>query len=101
MSLQEFFDDVFKGDFTNAKKRLADWWAEDVAPELGNLVKRLTSDAGKLAEEIAREAWENWDDGDDLATVARKAFEEAVSKGLDVFEKDIADWLGIIDRDED
>lgn len=100
MSLGEFFNDVFSGNIEHAKKRVIDWWSDSVAPELSNLVKRLTSDAGKIAEEVARDAWQNWQDGDDLLTIAKKAVEEAALKGIVVLEQDVADWLGILDRNE-
>lgn len=98
MSLGELIHDVASGNFEHAGQRISDWWHTDGHNELDKLVKRLTSDGGKIAEQVARDAWENWQEGDDLLTIARKAAEEALARGLEVAEQDIADWLGIIDR---
>lgn len=65
---------------------------------LSDLVHRLVSDEGNVAYQVAKDAWDNWNDGEDLLTIAQKAAAEALSKGLSVAEQDVADWLGILDR---
>lgn len=97
MSAAELLMDVLHGNLTHAYARLTDFF-NGMKPELKDLVSRLASDEGNVAYTVAKEAWDNWMNGEDLLDVAKNAASDALSKGLTVAEKDIADWLGIIDR---
>lgn len=72
--------------------------AEGEFPELGNLVAKLTSDGGAAAYQVAKDAFANWQTGMELPAVAEAAVAEALAKGITVLKTDVADWLGLLDR---
>lgn len=74
--------------------------AEQEFPALGNLVARLTGDAGIVAHDVALAAWNTWEDTKSLLDVAKAAFDQAVTDGKTIVLADIEDWLGIIDRNQ-
>lgn len=49
MSLENFLGDVFTGNFTNAGKRLEDWWA-GFSPLVKAFATKLATDEGKILE---------------------------------------------------
>lgn len=51
MSLSNFFGDVFTGNFSNALKRVEDWW-NSMMPELKDFVAKAATDEGKILESL-------------------------------------------------
>ena len=49
MSLETFLGDVFTGNFSNAAKRLEDWWS-GFSPLVKSFVQKMASDEGKILE---------------------------------------------------
>lgn len=94
-----FWKNLGKGDLTGAFHNLLDALTGHLPPELGTLVTRLMSDEGQVAYQVAMDAWNGWvDDHKPILDVAKDAVVDAISKGLSVAEKDVADWLGLMDR---
>lgn len=94
-----FWKNLEKGDFKGAYNNLVGAITDHLPSSLNILITRLMSDEGQVAYQVALDAWNNWaDEGTPLLEVAKNAASKALQKGLTVAEKDIADWLGIIDR---
>lgn len=51
MSISNFFEDVFTGNFSNAFKRVEDWW-NSMMPELKDFVAKAATDEGKILESL-------------------------------------------------
>jgi hypothetical protein len=49
MAVDNFFEDVFTGNFSHAWKRLQDWWSA-LSPGLQAFVKTIESDEGKILQ---------------------------------------------------
>lgn len=70
-----------------------------VPAPLANLIDQLTSDLGMIAKSFAQAAWDAAADSDPLPVIIEKAWDAAVAEGKIVVKEDIANWVGIIDRD--
>lgn len=51
MSVPTFFGDVFTGNFSNALKRLEDWWDSEL-PEVKEFVTKLATTEGQILEDL-------------------------------------------------
>jgi hypothetical protein len=101
---QGAWNKIKSGDMSGAWGDIVTWatsridGGEKQFPALATLIARLTTDEGVAAEQVAQDAWNAWEDNTPLLTVAENAVKEAASKGVTVLVDDVADWLGIIDR---
>lgn len=69
-----------------------------VPAPLAELIDRLTSDAGLIAKSFAQSAWDAAAESDPLDQIIAKAVAAAVAEGKTDLDKEIADWVGVIDR---
>lgn len=49
MSLANLLGDIFSGNFTNAEKRIKDWW-DSLSPGLQAFVTKVETDEGKILQ---------------------------------------------------
>lgn len=55
MSVENLLGDVFSGNFTNALKRLEDWWTS-LQPSIKAFVNKVETDEGKILVTLAEQA---------------------------------------------
>lgn len=71
-----------------------------VPAPLAQLIDRLTTDAGLMAKSFAQAAWDAAAENDSLDQIIEKAWAAAMTSGESVIKNDVADWVGIIDRNQ-
>lgn len=98
MSVENFIGDILDGNFSNALKRLEDWWSSNLQPELKALISKFSTDGGQLVWSTGTTVLAAVAAGQSVSDAAAAAWETIKDQVPGMVLADLEDAIGIQKR---
>jgi hypothetical protein len=97
MSVENFIGDILSGNFSNALKRLEDWWS-GMQPELKAFVQKFATDEGQIVWNAAKAGLSDLASGKTIPQAAADIWATISTQAPSMALTDVEDALGILSR---